>query len=125
MGQINVTVNGRSYQVACDDGEEAHLMQLAEYVTKQADDLAGSMGQIADSRLLLMTSLLVADELSDSLQRLDALEKELEVVKTAKRPLATGQPSEGDDGADTKQLVEVLNRATQRVQNIAAKVANA
>lgn len=124
MGQINVTVNGRSYQVACDDGQEDHLMQLAEYVTRHADEMAGSMGQIADSRLLLMTSLMVADELSDSLQRLDALEQELGVVKAAKRPLATGQPTEAAGGADTKQLVEVLDRATRRVQNIAAKVAN-
>ena len=127
MGQINVNVNGRSYQVACDDGQEDHLMELADYVAKQAEDLAGSIGQIADSRLLLMTSLMVADELSDSLQRLNALEKELEVVKAAKRPLATGQPSaandEGDQG-DAQKLVEILDRATKRVQDIAAKVAN-
>ena len=67
MGQLNLQINGRSYEVACDDGQEEHLTELGEYVAKQAEGLAGSLGQIADSRLLLMTSLVIADELGESL----------------------------------------------------------
>jgi cell division protein ZapA len=124
MGQINVILNGRSYTVACDDGEEEHLMELGEFVASRAEELAGSVGQVGDSRLMLMTSLVVADELGESLDRIDKLERELEVIKAAKRPLATGQPSEGHGEEDTQHLVEILNRATQRVQDIAARVAN-
>ncbi len=129
MGQINVEINGRSHAVACDDGEEDHLMELAEYVAKQAEDLTGSLGQVADSRLLLMTALVISDELGDSLARIDDLEKDLEVLKSAKRPLMTGQPADGStpEGAgagDTAHLAEIIDRATSRVQDIAARVAN-
>lgn len=129
MGQINVQINGRSHAVACEDGEEEHLMELAQFVATQAEGLAGSLGQVADSRLLLMTALVVADELGESLARVDELERELEVLRSAKRPLMSGQPADtgGSTTAaeDTTQLIEILDRAATRVQDIAARVANA
>lgn len=130
MGQLNLEINGRTYEVACDDGQEEHLTELAGYVAKQAEDLAVSLGQVADSRLLLMTSLVIADELGESLARIDALEEELHTLRSAKRPLMSGQPAEasenrGSAGADSAQLVEILDRATARVQDIAVRVANA
>ncbi len=130
MGQLNLQINGRSYEVACDDGQEEHLTELAEYVTKQAEGLAGSLGQIADSRLLLMTSLMIADELGESIARIDALEEELDMLRSAKRPLMSGQPAgASENGAsaseDSARLAEILDRATTRVQDIAVRVANA
>lgn len=130
MGQLNLQINGRSYEVACDDGQEEHLTELAEYVAKQAEGLAGSLGQIADSRLLLMTSLVIADELGESIARIDALEEELEMLRSAKRPLMSGQPAgASENGAlaseDSARLAETLDRATARVQDIAVRVANA
>lgn len=130
MGQLNLQINGRSYEVACDDGQEEHLTELGEYVAKQAEGLAGSLGQIADSRLLLMTSLVIADELGESIARIDALEEELEMLRSAKRPLMSGQPTGasengGSASEDSARLAEILDRATARVQDIAVRVANA
>lgn len=129
MGQINVQINGRSHTVACDDGEEEHLMELAQFVATQAEGLAGSLGQVPDSRLLLMTALVVADELGESLARVDELEQELEVLRSAKRPLMSGQPADSGGNTtatqDTAQLIEILDRAATRVEDIAARVANA
>ena len=65
MGQVSITVNNRTYQVACDDGQEAHLSKLGDYVNKRVDQLIASVGQAGESRLLVMVSLLLADELSD------------------------------------------------------------
>lgn len=129
MGQINVQINGRSHAVACEDGEEEHLMELAQFVATQAEELAGSLGQVPDSRLLLMTALVVADELGESLARVDELEQELEVLRSAKRPLMSGQPADTGSSTtaseDTTQLIEILDRAATRVEDIAARVANA
>lgn len=130
MGQLNLQINGRTYEVACDDGQEGHLTELADYVAKQAEDLAKTLGQVADSRLLLMTSLMIADELGDSFARIEELETELETLRTAKRPLMSGQPAEASEGgssasAESAQLLEILDRATARVQDIAVRVANA
>ncbi len=71
MPQVDVTINGRRYQIACDEGQEAHLTQLAEYVDQRVQELVGAVGQVGDARLLVMTSLLVADELSEAYTALE------------------------------------------------------
>jgi cell division protein ZapA len=67
MGQVAVTINGRTYAVQCADGEEARLAELADYVRRRADALAeefqSDRGPIGDDRLLVLTALLLADEL--------------------------------------------------------------
>ena len=73
MAQVSVTINGRKHDIACDDGQEAHLVRLAAYVDKRIGELVAAVGQVGDSRLLVMASLLVADELSDAYADLDSL----------------------------------------------------
>lgn len=74
MAQVSVTINGRIYQIACDDGQEANLTRLANYVDKRVGELVAAVGQVGDDRLLVMASLLVADELSAAATRLDGLD---------------------------------------------------
>ena len=62
MPLVNVMVNGRAYTIACDDGEEDHLRGLAATVDAKAREVLGSVGQVGDTRLLLMAALLIADE---------------------------------------------------------------
>ena len=73
MAQVAVTINGRKYDIACDDGQEAHLTRLAQYVDRRVDELVAAVGQVGDARLLVMASLLVADELSEVYTELDGL----------------------------------------------------
>jgi cell division protein ZapA len=72
MAQVEVTINGRPYRIACDDGQEEHLTQLAEYVDKRVQELVAAVGQAGESRLLVMASLLIADELSETYASLEA-----------------------------------------------------
>jgi cell division protein ZapA len=65
MAQVNITINNRDYQVACDDGQEAHLTRLGSYVDKRLNELIAAVGQVGEARLLVMVSLLLTDELSD------------------------------------------------------------
>jgi cell division protein ZapA len=71
MPQVDVSINGRRYQIACDEGQEDHLSRLAEYVDKRVQELVGAVGQVGDARLLVMTSLLVADELAEAYSALE------------------------------------------------------
>jgi cell division protein ZapA len=71
MAQLTVTINGRNYQVACDDGQEAHLARLGTYIDNRVKELVAAVGQVGDARLLVMVSLLLADELSDAYSSLD------------------------------------------------------
>jgi len=66
MPQVAVTINDRNYQIACDEGQEEHLSRLASYVDDRVQELVAAIGQVGDTRLLVMTSLLVADELSEA-----------------------------------------------------------
>lgn len=66
MGQVTITLNGRSYRLRCGDGEEARLLELADYVAGRLSSLAAEFGRVGDERLLVMTALLIADELFDA-----------------------------------------------------------
>lgn len=80
MAHVSVTINGRNYEIACDDGQEAHLTRLAAYVDKRVSELVAAVGQVGDTRLLVMVNLLIADELSDAYAELAALRSDDETV---------------------------------------------
>ena len=69
MPLVNVMVNNRAYTIACDEGEEDHLRQLAGHVDNKVKELLGSVGQVGDQRLLLMAALLIADERHEAARR--------------------------------------------------------
>jgi cell division protein ZapA len=71
MSEVSVTINGRRYQIACDDGQEAHLTRLASYIDQRVAELVAAIGQVGEGRLLVMASLLIADELSDAYSKLE------------------------------------------------------
>ena len=73
MAQVTVSVNGRDYQIACDDGDEEHVAELAAYLDERVGELTGTVGQVGEARLLLMVSLLIADELAEAYHELDDL----------------------------------------------------
>ena len=76
MGQVLVTINGQSYQLACRDGEEAQIEALARYVDSKVSGLVDSLGNLGDSRLLMMSALIIADELMEARQANEAAEGE-------------------------------------------------
>ena len=70
MTQVEITINGRQYRVACEDGQETHLTNLANYFDGKMSSLVKEVGQIGDTSLMVMAGLLIADELSDANQEL-------------------------------------------------------
>jgi len=109
MAVVDVTVNGRSYQVACDDGQEPHLLELARLIDGRIAELARDMGQVGDARLILMAGLLIADELTDA----------REEVRTLREALDTARPA----GAETAQ--KTLETVARRIERIAARLESA
>ena len=57
MSQVDVKINGKSYNVSCDDGQEDHLLELAGYVDQRVQELIKSVGQVGDARILVMACL--------------------------------------------------------------------
>jgi len=77
MNHINVTINGRQYRMACEDGQEQRLMSLADNFESRVVELRGKFGEIGDARLTVMAALMVADELLDANERIRALQAEV------------------------------------------------
>lgn len=78
MAQVEITINGRDYRIACEDGQEGHLTQLAAYLDGKVGELVNEVGQIGDTSLMVMAGLLVADELSDTREELIAASRGVE-----------------------------------------------
>jgi cell division protein ZapA len=107
MAQVTVEVNGRPYAVGCEDGQEGHLLELARLFDQQVRRVSRDMGQLGDTRLLLMGALLLADELADAKARLGALQVEVTRLQTDRSRLES-------------RAVQALESAAQKIEKLAA-----
>jgi cell division protein ZapA len=124
MAQVEVTVNGRSYMVACDDGQEAHVVRLGRYVDQKVQTLVKTVGQVGDARLLLMASLIVADELVDTDQALNTAKGELATAahgrERARADVLSTMPA--PPTADEAVLARTLDGLARRIEAIAVEL---
>ncbi len=113
MSQVTVTIAGRTYRIACADGEESHLMGLAAFYDGKIEEMRGAFGEIGDMRLHVMAAITVADELSEQRRRVEALEAEIAAV----RQLALS----GDERSllIEAKVIEGIGRAADRVERLA------
>jgi cell division protein ZapA len=113
MSHINVTINGRQYRMACEEGQEVRLLKLAEDLESRVEVLRGKFGEIGDARLTVMAALTVCDELLDATARLRALEEEVESSRSHRVAAA--------DRAKVTQaaVVNALNSAADRIEKTA------
>jgi cell division protein ZapA len=77
MAHVSVTISGRQYRMACDDGQEHHLARLSHELDQRIAQLRTTFGEIGDMRLTVMAALLLADELAEARQRMRRVEEEL------------------------------------------------
>lgn len=108
MAQVTVEVNGRPYAVGCEDGQEAHLTELARMFDQQVRHVSADMGQLGDTRLFLMGALLLADELADARNRLGALQAEVGRLQTERARIET-------------RAVSALELAAGKIERLAAE----
>jgi cell division protein ZapA len=66
MGQVTLTLNGRTYSIGCEDGEEERLRSVGAHVRDKLEGLVREFGQAGEARLFLLSALLIADELFDA-----------------------------------------------------------
>lgn len=119
MPLVNVMVNSRAYTIACDDGEEDHLRDLAGHVDDKVKELLSSVGQVGESRLLLMAALLVADEHHDAAQKLHLRMEEFGALSDAHEAVSSRLAQSESTAADA------FEAATRRIEDIAARLADA
>ena len=110
MSHINVTINGRQYRMACEEGQEVRVLSLAQGFESRIEGLRGKFGEIGDARLTVMAALTVCDELLDADQRVRSLEQELEALRNVRTVAA-------DHAKATQTAVaNALNSAADRIE---------
>jgi cell division protein ZapA len=119
MPLVNIMVNNRAYTIACDEGEEEHLRELAAHVDSKVRELLSSVGQVGEQRLLLMAALLLADERHDASSRLVARTKEVTDLAGSHEEIAAKL-----DQSETF-AAELLENAAKDLEDVAARLAHA
>jgi cell division protein ZapA len=104
MPEVHLTVNGRSYPVACEEGQETRIKELALYLDRKTAEFVTKLGQIGEARLLVLAALVITDELAE-----------------AHAALRRHAASEGN-GVDTGALAHGLEELARRIESIAVRL---
>ena len=112
MSHVNVTINGRQYRMACEEGQESRLLRLAENLETRVVSLRGKFGEIGDQRLTVMAALTVADELVDAGASIRALEEEINALREV-RVTASDRAR-----ATQTAVANALNAASDRIEKM-------
>ena len=111
--QVNVTINGRVYRMACEEGQEPHLQGLAHQLNGMIDQLRGSFGEIGDQRLTVMAAIMAMDELTELQRQVRMLEAENRTLREARSAML-----------DHRERVELdlcrhIDEATRKLETLA------
>lgn len=121
MPQVTVTIDGKAYRMACDEGQESHLTDLAERFDRYVGHLKGNFGEIGDQRLTVMAGIMIMDELTELQKRMQGIDDEMEGLRGARdEALAKANQTEA---SLTSALVDVAGRMEVLAQQVAAKPA--
>ena len=116
MTQVSVTINGRQFRMACEDGQEGHLMNLARELEARIGALRSKFGEIGDTRLTVMAAITVADELAEAATRIKRLEEEIAALQSAQ--VATSDHNKATQAA----IASALGAAAERVESITKRL---
>jgi cell division protein ZapA len=105
MPEVHLTVNGRSYPVSCEEGEEKRIKELAQYLDRKIQEFVAKLGQIGEARLLVLAALVITDELAD-----------------ANAAVRRQSPGTGANGVDTAALAQGLEDLAKRLETIAVRL---
>ena len=81
MANVNIKFNGKDFLLSCEDGQEEHLLELAENLNKRFTDLKLSLGNIGENKLLIISSISIMDEYFETKKKVNEQKKELENLK--------------------------------------------
>ncbi len=113
MAQVNVSIAGRTYRMACNDGEEDHLKRLATRLDGKIVELRGSFGEIGDTRITVMAGITLADELTEAERRIARMQEELDRLRGDQAGF------DARAAATAEAVGEAIEEAAARIERIA------
>lgn len=116
MAQVTVTIDGKAYRMACDEGQEEHLIELAGRFDRYVMHLKDSFGEIGDQRLTVMAGIMIMDELSEIEKRIKGMESEIGTLRKTRDDALL--KADKNDAA----LTGALGTLAQRMEDLAGKL---
>lgn len=120
MADVNITINGRIYEIGCDAGQEGRIVDLAAYVDQRLQSISRAGAAYNDAHLLVLTALVLTDEIFTARE-----EQSAAPAKASRAAPAPAAPAGGLSQQDEAALAKVLEQIAKRVDGIATKVAAA
>lgn len=116
MPQVVVTIDGKTFRMACAEGEEDHLVSLAAEVDGRVNDLRRNFGEIGDQRLVVMAAIMATDELAEQRRRIAVLEEALaDAHRDRDQAVRRAETGEGRFVGHLNDVAEAIERVTEKI----------
>lgn len=119
MPQVTVEVNGRAYRLSCGEGEQDHIQALAKRIDRHSNSIELNKSPANEGRNMLMTALMVADELYEQEQRVTALEAEISALKAGG---AAALPDDERIAEMEMAVAQMLDRAAAQIETVTQEI---
>lgn len=116
MPEVNVEINGRKYRMACEEGQEEHLLGLAKRFNASIEELKGAVGEVGDTRLMVMAGIAVLDELLEAERRIAKLEQNVTELTGA------GEALSGETEDLERRFAKQLTEVARKIEAIATAI---
>jgi len=97
MANVNIKFNGKEFLLSCEEGQEEHLEELSGYLNEKFNKLKSNLGNLGESKLLLITSITLMDEYFETKKKIEEKKYEIENLKTKFKELKSLVYSYKDD----------------------------
>lgn len=119
MPEETIVIGGKSFEVACQPGEEHYLQAAARLLDAEARTLIGQIGRLPEARMLLMSGLMLADKTAGAEDRVRALEQELSSLQAEIERLKTAPRQKAEAAAIPAETVERMAALATRAEALA------
>lgn len=118
MSQVSVSIDGKLFRMACEDGQEAHLESLAKHLDGRIGEMRKAFGEIGDLRLVVMAAITITDEFFEARKQRQGLVSEITDIKAEHTQVTTLS------GAREAEIAGAIDKMTQRLERITALLAS-
>ncbi|MCW9043800.1 MAG: cell division protein ZapA [Pseudopelagicola sp.] len=122
MPEVEIHIGGRTFEVACQDGEQHFLQSAAKLLDDEAQVLTSQIGRIPEARMLLMAGLMLADKTAGLEDKLRAVEAQLAEAQGELQALKDAGPERVEVAVIPPEVTDTLAELAARAESLADRV---
>jgi len=121
MAEINLSIHGKAYGIACDDGQESRVREVGQYVDSRVRDIASAGAASNENHLLVLTALVLADEVKELRDNL----RKAQANSNFPQQQAQQVVYEGLSESEERRIVESIEQLAMRIDSVASRLRSA